>query len=363
MAAARSGPLTGLRVVEMRAMGPAPFCCMLLADMGAEVLCVSPPGAPKADPLLDPLMRGRTDLTLDLKAEGASDRLLAIIAQADVVIEGFRPGVMERLGLGPDDCLTLNPKLVYGRMTGWGQTGPLAQTPGHDPNYLALAGVLSTIGYDDRPPVQPLALVGDFGGGALYLAVGVLAALHSARETGKGQVVDAAIIDGAASLMSAFYALNGAGQWSNRRRDNLYDGAAPFGTVYETADGGYVAVVPLEPKFYAAFLQALEIDPAGLPDRNDKANWPALRDRFAAVFKTRTRDDWAKVEAGDGCITPILDMNEAPRHPHNIARGVFVDTAGRLLPGPAPRFSATPSAQAPEGGSAEALLDAWGVGL
>ncbi len=363
MDAARSGPLKGLRVVEMRAMGPAPFCCMLLADMGAEVLCVSPPGAPKADPLLDPLMRGRTDLTLDLKAEGARDRLLAVIAKADVVIEGFRPGVMERLGLGPDDCLGRNPKLVYGRMTGWGQTGPLAQTPGHDPNYLALAGVLSTIGYDDRPPVQPLALVGDFGGGALYLAVGVLAALHSVRETGKGQVVDAAIVDGAASLMSAFYGLNGAGQWSNRRRDNVYDGAAPFGTVYETADGKYVAVVPLEPKFYAAFLQTLGIDPAGLPDRNDKANWPALRDRFAAVFKSRTRDEWAKVEAGDGCITPILDMDEAPRHPHNVARGVFVDTSGRLLPGPAPRFGGTPSAHAPEGGSAEALLDAWGASL
>ena len=191
--------------------------------------------------------------------------------------------------------------------------------------------------------------------------MGVLAALHSARETGRGQVVDAAIVDGAASLMSAFYALNAAGQWSNRRRDNVYDGAAPFGTVYETADGKYVAVVPLEPKFYAAFLQALGLDPAELPDRNDKANWPALRDRFAAVFKTRTRDEWARIEASDGCITPVLDMDEAPRHPHNVARGVFVDHDDRLLPGPAPRFSATPSAHAPEGGSAEALLTSWGV--
>jgi len=360
MDTARPGPLKGLRVVEMRGLGPAPFCCMLLADMGAEVLCVSPPAAPPLEPK-DPLTRGRTPLVLDLKSPADRDRLLGVIARADVVIEGFRPGVMERLGLGPDACLALNPRLVYGRMTGWGQTGPLAQVPGHDPNYLALAGVLSTLGYDDRPPVQPLALVGDFGGGALYLATGVLAALLSARETGKGQVVDAAIVDGAASLMSAFYALNADGDWSKTRRDNLYDGGAPFGTVYETADGKYVAVVPLEPKFYAAFLKALEIDPAELPSRDDKANWPALRARFAAAFKAKTRDEWAKVEAGDGCITPILDLDEAPRHPHNEARGVFVDADGRLLPGPAPRFQGTPTKLAEPGGSADALLSAWGA--
>jgi alpha-methylacyl-CoA racemase len=357
---APTGPLAGLRVVEMRGMGPGPFCGMLLADMGAEIVCVSPPGAPPLDPR-DPLMRGRTTLSLDLKSPEGRDRLLAIVAKADVVIEGFRPGVMERLGLGPDACLALNPRLVYGRMTGWGQDGPLAQAPGHDPNYIALTGALSTIGYPDRPPVQPLALVGDFGGGALYLATGILAALLSARETGKGQVVDAAIVDGAASLMSAFYGLNGVGHWSKTRRDNVYDGAAPFGTVYETADGGYVAVVPLEPKFYAAFLQALGLDPAELPDRNDKANWPALRERFAAVFRTRTRDEWAKLEAGDGCITPVLDMDEAPRHPHNLARGVFVETANGPLPGPAPRFSATPSKLAGDGARADQLLKAWGL--
>jgi alpha-methylacyl-CoA racemase len=288
-------------------------------------------------------MRGRTPLALDLKSPEGRDRLLAIVARADVIIEGFRPGVMERLGLGPEPCLALNPKLVYGRMTGWGQTGPLAQAPGHDPNYVALSGALSTIGYPDRPPVQPLALVGDFGGGALYLATGVLAALLNARETGKGQVVDAAIVDGVASLMSPFYALNAAGHWSHARRDNVYDGGAPFGTVYETADGKYVAVVPLEPKFYSAFLQALGLDPADLPDREDKANWPALRERFAAAFKTKTRDQWATLEAGDGCITPVLDMDEAPRHPHNQARGIFVESEHGLIPGPAPRFSETPS--------------------
>ncbi len=361
----RAGPLAGVRIVELAAVGPAPFCAMLLADMGADVLRVAPP--PHGPPLFpvpeseDPVWRGRTRITLDLKAPPDRERLLRVLAHADALIEGFRPGVLEKLGVGPDACLAANPRLVIGRMTGWGQTGPLAHAPGHDPNYLALTGALDSIGYPDRPPCPPLNLVADFGGGALYLAVGILAALLHVRAGGSGQVVDAAMVDGAASLMSMIYSLRNHGLWRDERSANLLDGGCPYGTTYETADGKYVVVCALEPPFYRAFVRALGLDEAALPPREDRASWPRLRATFAAIFRTKTREEWARLlEGTDACVTPVLSMSEAPHHHHNVARGVFVGE--KPVPGAAPRFSATPTAQAPaEGPSLLALLERWGM--
>jgi alpha-methylacyl-CoA racemase len=359
-----SGPLAGVRVVELAGLGPAPFCVMLLADMGAEVLRVAAPEREANFPVpeaLDPIWRGRSRLTLALKRPEDRARMLAILTRADVLIEGFRPGVLERLGLGPEVCLGVNPRLVIGRMTGWGQAGPLAQAPGHDPNYLALTGALHAIGYAHLPPCQPLNLVADFGGGALYLAVGVLAALMHARSSGRGQVVDAAMLDGAASLMGMIYALHNHGFWRDERGANLLDGGAPFGSTYETADGKYVVVCALEPRFYRALLRALELDESTLPSQHDRAGWPALRARFAAAFKTKTRDEWTTLlEGSDACVTPVLSMTEAPEHPHNRARGVFV--GDKPTPAAAPRFSATPAAHAPmHGPAATQLLTRWGL--
>lgn len=356
-----AGPLSGLRVVELAAIGPVPFCGMLLANMGAEILLIEPPARREAqmpvEASKDPLFRGRSRLRLDLKSDADRARLLDILADADVFLEGFRPGVVERLGLGPEVCLKANPKLIYGRMTGWGQTGPLSQTAGHDPNYIAIVGVLHSIGYPDRPPTTPLNLVGDFAGGSLFLALGVLAALANVRAGGAGQVVDASIVDGTASLMTMVYSMRGQGMWSDTRGTNIMDGSCPYGSAYETKDGRYVQTCCLEPPFYRAMLEGLGLSEADLPNRFDQANWPALKVRFAEVFKTRTRDEWAALfEHTDACVTPILDLGEAMKHPQNVARGVFEDG----LPAPAPRFGGTPTHHAPMAGrSAEELIAEW----
>lgn len=359
------GPLAGLRIVELAAIGPAPFCAMLLADMGAQVLRVAPP--PQGPPLFpipeseDPIWRGRTRITLDLKTTQDRDRLLRILPHADALIEGFRAGVLEKLGVAPDVCLAANPRLVIGRMTGWGQTGPLAHSPGHDPNYLALTGALHSIGYPDRPPCPPLNLVADFGGGALYLAMGVLAALLHVRTGGSGQVIDAAMVDGASSLMSMMYALRNHGLWRDERSSNLLDGGCPYGSTYETADGKYVVVCALEPPFYRALVRALGLEEATLPPREERASWPQLRARFAAAFRTKTREEWARLlEGTDACVTPVLSMSEAPQHAHNVSRGVFV--GDDPVPAAAPRFSATPTSHAPASGPGLLeLLEGWGM--
>jgi alpha-methylacyl-CoA racemase len=359
------GPLQGLRVVELAAIGPVPFCGMLLADMGAEILRIAPPTPREAQmpvpDTVDPLWRGRSRLTLDLKDASHRERFLSILPHAEVLIEGFRAGVLERLGIGPDVCLAVNPRLVIGRMTGWGQDGPLARAAGHDPNYLAITGALHAIGYADRPPCMPLNLVADFGGGAMFLAMGLLAGVLHARSSGQGQVVDAAMIDGAASLMSMMYSMRNHGLWTDQRADNLLDGGAPFARTYETADGKSVVVCALEPQFYHALLTALDLDPAALPPQYDRSAWPRMRERFAGIFRTRTRDEWARLlEGTDACVTPVLTMAEAPQHPHNRARNVFV--GDKPMPGAAPRFSQTKTAHAPMNGPAPRdLLQRWGM--
>jgi len=361
-----NGPLKGVRVVEMEGVGPVPFASMLLADMGAEIVTIGAP--PRGGPdvfagMYDPMKRGRAHVALDLKQPGKAQRALDIIARADILLEGFRPGVMERLGLGPDVCSAVRPSLVYGRMTGYGQTGPLAMRAGHDPNYIALVGVLDSIGPADGRPTPPLNLVGDFAGGSLYLALGVMAALLHARETGEGQVVDAAVIDGAASLMTMTYALRGGGLWTDGRERNLIDGGSPYSRSYETRDGRYVVVAAAEEKFYRTLLAGMGLSPEAIPDRNDPANWPSLRDLFAAIFRTRTRDEWvALFEGKDACLSAVLDLAEAPVHPHAVAREAFVARGNTMVPNVAPRFSKTPSRLAPdEPVPAAAMLRDWGV--
>lgn len=362
----RSGPLTGVRVLEMSGLGPVAFCCMHLADMGAEIVRVSAPSRQGADHVGydgDPLQRGRSPLYCDLKASGAVAALLGVVESCDMLLEGYRPGVMERLGLGPGACLECNPRLVYGRVSGWGQEGPLSLAPGHDPNYLAIAGGLHPIGFRDRPPVQPLNLVADLGGGAMYLLAGVLAALACVRDGGPGQVVDAAMVDGVASLMSWVYGARAAGNWSNTRQDNVMDGGCPYSSVYETADGRYVVVAAVEPRFYSALLSALGLDAEAIPSRDDRDSWPALRATMAAVFRTRTRAEWVlDLEGSEACVSPVLDLDEAPSHPHLKARGTFITTPSGAIPAPAPRFTETPSSLAPaEAGAASGVLAGWGV--
>ncbi|MCW5891148.1 MAG: CoA transferase [bacterium] len=363
------GPLTGFRIVELAGIGPGPFCAMLLADLGAEVLRVertADAGLGIAKPVeFDLYNRSRRCIAVDLKTPDGVPTVLRLVARADALIEGFRPGVMERLGLGPEPCLARNPRLVYGRMTGWGQTGPLAQAAGHDWNYIAITGALHAIGRAGEAPVPPLNLVGDFGGGSLYLAVGILAGLLETQRSGKGQVVDAAITDGAASLMTLFYGLAGAGLWHGERGRNLLDTGAHFGEIYETRDGKYVSVLAIEPKFYAELCRRIGLDPATLPAQNDQGEWPALKERFAAVFRTKTRDEWCAIlEGTDACFAPVLPMAEAPAHPHNVARGTFVEVGGVVQPAPAPRFSRTPGAiQSPParpGEHTDAALADWG---
>ncbi|MDV7269306.1 CaiB/BaiF CoA-transferase family protein [Thioclava sp. A2] len=339
------GPLTGLRIVEISGLGPTPFTAMLFADMGAEVIRIARPNSGGAGAHVlgianDILDRGRDVVELDLKSPEGKAAARALIARADALIEGMRPGVMERLGLGPDD-FTDHPALVYGRMTGWGQTGPMAQRAGHDINYIALTGALHTMGAES--PAIPLNLLGDFGGGGMYLAFGMLAALFHARATGQGQVVDGAITDGVAHLMGMITGMAQQGVWQDKRRANLLDGGAPFYAVYACACGGHMAVGALEPQFYQALLEGLELDPAALPDRENRANWPALHEIFTACFASRSRDDWAAVFAqSDACATPVLTLAEARAHPQNKDRGAYIVHEGVNQPAPAPRLSRTP---------------------
>jgi alpha-methylacyl-CoA racemase len=364
-----SGPLTGVRVLELAGIGPGPFCGMLLADMGADVLRVdrlegTDLGLP-LDPKFDVMARGRRSIALDLKKPQAVEIVLALAAKADALIEGFRPGVTERLGLGPDACFARNPRLVYGRVTGWGQDGPLAQAAGHDINYIAISGALHAIGRAGQAPVSPLNLVGDFGGGAMYLAFGIACALLEARASGRGQVVDAGMSDGAASLMAIFYGRLAAGLWRDARGVNALDGGSPWYAVYETADGKHIAIGAIEGRFYAELIKRLGLDATALPGQHDRARWPELRDVLAATFKSKSRDEWCTVlEGSDVCFAPVLSLAEAPMHPHNRARGTFVERDGVTQPAPSPRFSRTPgeivrSAPQRGQGGAEALAD-WG---
>jgi alpha-methylacyl-CoA racemase len=362
----RSGPLNGIKVLEIASMGPGPFCGMLLADMGADLLRIDRlqeivPGTP-AD-RFEVMSRGRRSLMLDLKAPGSRGVVLDLVEKADVLIEGFRPGVMERLGLGPEACLSRNPRLIYGRVTGWGQNGPMAPIAGHDINYIALSGALHAIG--GEKPVPPLNLVADFGGGGAYLAFGIVSALLEAVRSGQGQVIDAAMTDGSASLMTPHYGRLASGAWIDRRGSNALDGGAPWYGVYETADGKFVAVGAIEPQFYAEFVKRIGLDPAALPGQRDKAQWPKLQAAFAKALKQKTRDEWAIIFEGvDACLTPVLSMSEAPHHPHNLARDTFVEVEGVRQPAPAPRLSRTPGAisrpppRLGEGG-AEAMKE-WG---
>lgn len=358
------GPLNGIRILELAGIGPGPFAAMLLGDLGADVIQIGRPD--RAAEFLPRLMaRNRRSILVNLKSDRGVAILLDLVETADVLIEGFRPGVTERLGIGPGECLIRNPRLVYARMTGWGQDGPLATTAGHDIDYIALSGALHAIGRRGERPVPPLNLVGDFGGGSLYLVVGVLSALVERAASGRGQVVDAAMVDGAASLMTMFYEMVEAGLWSDERGGNLLDGGAPFYDTYETADGGYVAVGALEPQFFSELLRGLDIDRSEF-EQYDRSSWDAMRHRFAAVFLCRSRADWEAVFSGsDACVTPVLTMAEAPGHTHNVARRTFVDVAGRLVPAPAPRFGRTPSAApraaAAPGADTDAILADLGL--
>ncbi|OWA11535.1 carnitine dehydratase [Streptomyces sp. CS113] len=361
------GPLAGVRVVELAGIGPGPFAAMLLADLGADVVRVDRPGGPGLgiDPAHDVTNRNKRSVVVDLKAADGPARVLDLAARADVLIEGYRPGVAERLGVGPRDCHARNPRLVYGRMTGWGQEGPLADRAGHDIGYIALTGTLGMIGGPDAPPAVPANLLGDYAGGSLYLVVGILAALHHARESGTGQVVDAAIVDGTAHLSTMIHGMLAAGSWQDRRGANLLDGGCPFYGTYETADGRYMAVGALEPQFYAEFMRLLGI-PDLAPARDDLARWPELREAVAARFKSRTRDEWTAVFAdSDACTAPVLSLREAPHHPHLAARATFTEHDGITQPAPAPRFSATPTAvrtgPALPGAGTEAVVRDWGL--
>jgi len=342
-----AGPLSGIRIIEIAGIGPGPFCAMMLADLGAEVLRVDRAERarlPRPDgPNLDLLNRGRRSVAVDLKSPAGVEVVLRLVEKADALIEGFRPGVMERLGLGPDVCLARNPGLVFGRMTGWGQDGPLAKAAGHDLNYIALTGALHAIGRADSPPPPPLNLVGDFGGGGLMLAYGILAALLERTRSGKGQVVDAAMVDGAAALMAIIFGAHASGWWRDERASNMLDGGAHFYDCYETKDGKYVSIGSIEPQFYAQLLELTGLKGEPLPHQMDRSAWPKLKERLAGIFKTKTRDEWCEVMEGtDVCFAPVLSLAEAPEHPHIKARNTFVEVEGVRQPGPAPRFSRTP---------------------
>lgn len=337
------GVLSGIRVVEMAGIGPGPFCGMMLADHGAEVLVVHRPGG-APDPR-DPLMRSRTYVEADLKTAEGRDRVKALVSSADALIEGFRPGVMERLGLGPEELLKDNARLVYGRMTGWGQTGPYAAAAGHDINYIALAGALYSFGRAGEKPTPPINMVGDFGGGGMLLAFGIVSALLHAQRTGEGQVIDCAMTDGAALLMSMIWGFRATTGWKDERGVNLLDTAAHFYDTYETSDGKFISLGSIEPQFYAQFLRAAGLaDDADFANQMDEAAWPALKDRLTTLFRSRTRDEWcALMEHSDICFAPVLSMSEAPEHPHNVVRGTFLELEGITQPAPGPKFSRTPA--------------------
>jgi alpha-methylacyl-CoA racemase len=363
------GPLAGVRIVELGGVGPVPFCCMLLSDLGADVIRIDRPpgydGGVPGDPRFNLLNRGRRSAAFDLKRPDAAAAILKLVTKADALVEGFRPGVAEKLGLGPDACLAANPSLVYGRMTGWGQDGPLANAPGHDINYISLTGVLHAIGPSEGPPSIPLNLAGDFGGGSLYLALGVVSAILESRRSGKGQVVDAAMVDGSASLMTLCYGLLASGYWKDKRGSNRLDSGAPWYNVYETKDGRWLSVGSNEARFWRNTLELLGLDAADMPDQHDMSRWPEVHERFAAIFRTRTRDEWcALAEGREVCFSPVLSMTEAPHHPHLRARGTFVERDGVVQPAPAPRFSLTPGAiQGPParaGEHTDEVLQDWG---
>ena len=360
----KNAPLSGLRVLEFAGLGPAPYGGMLLADLGADVLCIERPGAAEIFGVPNPpVNRGKRSLVLDLKQARSVDLCLQIIEKADVLIEGLRPGVMERLGLGPDVALGRNSKLIYARMTGWGQTGRIAQTAGHDLTFLALTGALHAIGPAEGPPVPPLNLVGDMGGGGTFLVIGILAALLERQKSGLGQVIDAAILDGTVSQLAMILGLRGSGLWAKPRGENLLDGGLPFYRTYRCSDGKFIAVGALEPKFFAKLIGGLGLDPANyLPRQYDSSQWPALHREFEAIFGGKARDEWASLfESSDACLVPVLDFEEAARHPHNAARSTFVDVDGKLQPSPAPRFSRSQTSAGTHGGDGEAALKEWGV--
>ena len=363
------GPLQGLRVIELAGIGPCPMCAMLLAELGADVVRVDRPADSGLGIGMAPefhlLNRSRPSIAVDLKHPDGVETVLRLVDGADALIEGFRPGVTERLGLGPEDCAARNPRLVYGRVTGWGQDGPLSRAAGHDLNYIALTGALNAIGRRGSPPTPPHNLVGDFGGGALYLALGVVAALYEARESGRGQTVDAAMVDGAASLMTSAYSLRAAGISDAPRGENILDSGAHFYDVYETSDGRYVSIAPVEPKFYAELLDRIGLDAGEAPHSANRADWPSSKARLAALFRTRTRDEWCAIlEGTDACFAPVLGMDEAHRHPHNAARGTFVERDGIVQPNAAPRFDRTPggirSSPPASGSGTRAVLADWG---
>ncbi|MDO8704368.1 MAG: CaiB/BaiF CoA-transferase family protein [Sulfuricaulis sp.] len=364
------GSLEGIRVVEMAGLGPAPLCGMLLADMGAEVIRVDRLGEAdlgiKRNPKYDVPSRGKRSVAIDLKQAPGLKAVQRLIKQADVVLEGFRPGVMERLGLGPDDCLAANPGLIFGRITGWGQNGPLAQAAGHDLNYIALTGALEAMGEANGPPIAPLNLVGDFGGGSMFLALGITSALVERSRSGRGQVVDAAIIDGVSNLMAGIHGQHAGGYWQAHRGEHILGGAAPWNTVYQTSDDKYITLCAIEVRFYATLLAKLGLDPASLPDRMDRQHWPALRKLFQGIFSTRTRQEWcALLEGTDACFAPVLSLVEMATHPHIAERQVLQTVDGVLQPAPAPRMSRTPSrirsgAILKAGEHSDAVLSDWG---
>lgn len=358
------GPLKSRKIIELSGIGPAPFCGMMLADMGADVVCIDRATEPLLAPATDCTRRGKKSIVLDLKSAAGRDTFFRLIEKADAVFEGYRPGVMEKLGLGPLECMSVNPRLVYGRMTGWGQTGPLANAAGHDINYISLTGVLHAIGQKSGKPVPPLSLVGDFGGGAMFLAFGMVCALLEAKHSGQGQVVDAAMTDGSALLMSVFHSLDAQGQWNLRRGSNLLDGAAPFYDVYETSDGKYVSIGSIEPQFHALLLEKLGLNELEFGDRNDPQCWPGQKRKLEALFKAKSQQHWCELMEGtDVCFAPVLDLKEAPEHPHNRARETYMEVGGMTQPAPAPRFSRTPAevAFAPHepGSDMQAVLREW----
>jgi alpha-methylacyl-CoA racemase len=362
------GPLDGVRVIEIASLAPAPFGCMILADLGADVLRVDRAErcGPQAPQPRDPLSRGRRSVGLNLKEPAGLELLLKLIADADVLVEGFRPGVAERLGFGPQACADRNPRLIFARMTGWGQDGPLAPTAGHDIDYIAISGALGIVGRAGEPPVPPVNLLGDFGGGGMLLALGILAALVERASSGLGQVVDAAMVDGSALLTSFIYGMRASGSWQDKRGSNTLDTGAPFYDTYATSDGQYMAVGALEPQFYAAFLHGLGLTDAGLPAQHDRDGWPVLRQRFAGAFASRTRDEWEQVFAGtDACVSPVLSLAEVPVHPHAVARNAFVELDGISQPAPAPRFGRsqtdTPSVPPRLGADTDAVLTGLGL--
>jgi len=365
------GPLAGIKVVEIASQGPGPFAAMLLADMGAEVLRID-----RADQVVaverferrpdDILNRGRRSVGVDLKRPAGVETVLRLVAEADALIEGFRPGVAERLGIGPDECLARNPRLVYGRMTGWGQDGPYATMAGHDINYIALAGALAHFGRPGETPVPPINMVGDFGGGGMLLAFGVVCGLLEAKGSGQGQVVDASMVDGSATLMAMIHGMHAMGLWNLEKGTNIIDGGAHFYDAYETADGKYISIGSIEPQFYAELLRLTGLEGEDLPHQMDREQWPALKERVTGIFKQKTRDEWCELMEGtDVCFAPVLTLEEAPSHPHNIARGTFVEVAGVVQPAPSPRFSRTPGEisrppSAPAADTDDALAD-WGL--